>query len=747
MKRPQINPSVCLGALKLLTRIASIPALTRLLVILAICTGPVGAEGSGMLVEEVAWGSGLSLEDLTVVNGRFYFTGDDGLHGRELWTSDGTPEGTLLLKDILPGIAGSNPMNLTNVDGTLFFTADNWLLGRELWMSDGTPEGTVLVKDIGWLTGSEPAELTNVNGTLFFAARHWSIGEELWISDGTPEGTVLVRDINTRGNGSPRELTNANGTLYFRANDGRNGEELWKSNGTAAGTLLVKDISWPFDANVRYITDLNGKLFFTASDLSHGAELWTSDGTPAGTMLVKDLIPGPGASQPSELTEVNGILFFAAHDGLNGRELWRSDGTAAGTVLVKDIHPDAGSVPQHLTAVNGRLFFTADDGVHGRELWRSDGTAVGTVRVSDIRPGEADTYPDLLTSIEGQLFFRVDDGVHGRELWTSDGTEAGTVLVQDIHPTGGSDPRSLTSANGTLYFTADDGIRGRALWTLSSLRIARGNEPGSLLVFPLIDNLHGMTFVNIVNAGDQDAILECYMVTRGPDGGVDEKDNFIVRLTQQDKLTWASHQPYDKADTPLAGFAQRVGYLFCWAIDDPASRMEIDYDFLRGDATVVNLATASSFHYNAIPSQMIRPTPDRVLHLDSKEYTAGSSRILFEGLAAVPGAISGRLVVANPGIDFLNAQQPQFDIDLTCWNESETQYSRSVVFKDFAQYDLRHDLYLDMGTIFSLGFHCETASTHALWAVFQQNLGTVFSWGGNLWHHADAAAVTEIRLP
>jgi ELWxxDGT repeat protein len=266
--------------------------------------------------------------ELTDVNGTLFFAADDWTNGEELWRSDGTEAGTVRVKDINTGNLGadsSKPGELTNVNGTLFFAADNGINGVELWSSDGTPGGTDIVKDINPGGSSSPSELTNVKGTLFFAANNGADGRELWKSDGTGAGTVHVKDIRPGANNSsdPNGLTNVNGTLFFAADDGTNGSELWKSDGTEAGTVEVKDIWAGIDSSAP--TELtSGSLTFAADDGVNGRELWASDGTDAGTLIVKDIRTGANGSSPTELTNVGGVLFFSANDGSKGRELWRS---------------------------------------------------------------------------------------------------------------------------------------------------------------------------------------------------------------------------------------------------------------------------------------------------------------------------------------------------------------------------------------------------------------------------------------
>ena len=228
------------------------------------------------------------------IGGRLLFIGTDGkganLNGSELWTSDGTAAGTVMLKDINPGDSNSNttfqflnPPTVAN--GTLYFTANDGAHGVELWKSDGTAAGTMMVKDIN--PGSSTSfpsffpQLTNINGTVYFEADDGVHGVELWKTDGTADGTVMVKDIDPGPNSSsPGALMNVGGTLYFAADDGAHGDELWKSDGTDAGTVMVEDIdpgalnSAPNDLTIANGAIANNVLYFTAYDGNRRRRAW-----------------------------------------------------------------------------------------------------------------------------------------------------------------------------------------------------------------------------------------------------------------------------------------------------------------------------------------------------------------------------------------------------------------------------------------------------------------------------------------
>ncbi|QGJ71484.1 Hypothetical protein PBC10988_31890 [Planctomycetales bacterium 10988] len=411
---------------------------------------------------------------LTNVNGILYFNGRE-----QLWKSDGTSEGTQLVTDIRSTIypppfnSPLSPKHLTEVNGTLFFQANGGTTGVELWMSDGTSTGTVLVKDIfSGEHGSNPFRLTNVNGNLFFRANNRTSEEELWRSDGTSDGTNLVRDINITGTigSNPKKFIEVGSLSYFIASTTDAGEELWVSDGTQGGTRLVKDIRpGSVGSSPRDLTNVEGTLFFQARDRSHGYELWMSDGTLEGTQLVKEILPSSN-SLLSSFTEVSGNLFFLANDGSTGTELWISNGTENGTILVKDLHAGrVGGYPQFLTNVNGTLFFVASDGSSGTEVWKSDGTSVGTQLLKDLEFGILSSNPEYLVNVNGTLFFEAFE-----ELWISDGTSEGTNFLKDIE-IGSFSPRYLTNVNGTLFFSAYKSGEGRELWMSDST--SAGTQP------------------------------------------------------------------------------------------------------------------------------------------------------------------------------------------------------------------------------------------------------------------------------
>ncbi len=440
-----------------------------------------------VLVKDLAPGATASNpKDFKMVGSTLFFTAETAATGRELYKSNGTAAGTVLVKDIWPGPGGSGfdgtgLAEIAAVGNTLYFAAKTSTTGYELWKSDGTAAGTVLVKDmIPGPTHSFPRDLTATGNLLYFTVNSREYGRELWKTNGTSEGTVLVKDLRPGVKGSdPRELTVYDGSLFFLADNGVSGIDVWKTNGFPQGTTLLKNLHPVNQGTLPELEVKDVRLYFTGPgpepDIKY---LYRSTGTAAGTVVIKEFNEGSATAEVTlgSLTPSGALLYFVKRVRNQGTgdvfSLYRTSGTTEGTQLLKEIKTDelenSGTPMGNLTDVEGALYLTANSKWHGPELWKSTGTPAQTKMLSDIRPGAYGSDPYGLRNVGGVLYFAAHNGTHGNELWKSDGTAAGTVMVKDIYPgTGSAYPNAWSVHFDGLYFAAGNGTQGHELWKIS----------------------------------------------------------------------------------------------------------------------------------------------------------------------------------------------------------------------------------------------------------------------------------------
>ena len=181
---------------------------------------------------------GSYLAELTLFQGSLVLFTLDVLGTETLWRSDGTVAGTTPLKAFPPpSRRGETPHQPAAAAGRLLFVQTDDEHGTELWATDGTPQGTALVKDIfPGAASADPTGLTAAGDRVFFAAHDGLRGIELWQSYGTAAGTHLVQDLAPEGLSSrPDHLTVAGDHLFFAADDGQFGREPWSLPLTGPG--------------------------------------------------------------------------------------------------------------------------------------------------------------------------------------------------------------------------------------------------------------------------------------------------------------------------------------------------------------------------------------------------------------------------------------------------------------------------------------------------------------------------------
>ena len=314
------------------------------------------AAGTFRLTEEGVPGC-CRLPEMEAVGSTVFFGLRDEEHGRELWASDGTREGTRRVRDLVPGVHDSEPADLTAFQGRLYFTAGPAPTDRRLWTSDGTEAGTVPVLDLN--TGSARALFTVHAGRLwFFADGGGGQGRELWSTDGTAAGTRLeVEFVPGPGSFLATSMNSLGDRLVVSFNHGGT----WVTDGTSGGTVKIDEGEIEAFGSPRVV--FHGRLYFVSLDTF---ALWVSAGTQTGTRLFLDR-EGREIYGTSRMEVLGDRLVFNAADSSGNLVLWESDGFPSGTFQVEP-RVEIGS-PLELVRAGDRVFFPSYDPATGWELW------------------------------------------------------------------------------------------------------------------------------------------------------------------------------------------------------------------------------------------------------------------------------------------------------------------------------------------------------------------------------------------
>jgi ELWxxDGT repeat protein len=433
--------------------------------------------GSAMLVDTAGGTARAGPIPLARVGNTQFYEADDGINGTELWRSDGTAAGTALVRDINPGPDTSIPGRATGgsvaLGNRLLFSAFSTGSGTELWSSDGTTGGTVLVLDIEPGTASSsPRDMVVLGNIVYFTATTVANGTTVWRSDGTTAGTfrVSTATLDTDGITTPA-LVSFNNRVYFSGvASGSSDFELWSTDGTAAGTTRLLDLvpgtvgSFPSQFVVA-----GSRLFFSAFDPAFGSELWSTDGTAAGTQRLTDINPGTASANPTKGIVSGNWLYFIATAPATGAELYRLAIGSTSPALLGDLTPGTASTRfSTLQTMNGSVYFAAQTPASCADAYQVNDAGAMT-RLSQLgSPNGQVTVPQFIAH-NGQLFFGTDNGVRGQELAVVDLRPGALPQLVDVNPGNfyGAFPAWFHVIGPNAFFMADSLATGAELFRVN----------------------------------------------------------------------------------------------------------------------------------------------------------------------------------------------------------------------------------------------------------------------------------------
>lgn len=267
---------------------------------------------------------------------------NDGVHGFEPWISDGTPQGTFMLKDINPG-SGDSMLNSRFIEEFIVHNDEVYMYvqignGSELWATDGTLEGTrkVINSTIRPVFGgnSRTILISFGNQLFFFGINGSQLG--LYRIDSNGSNPVFIYPFS-----SIEHMNVVDNKLLIIQDNGEprfpdNARELWVTDGTTEETQFLERFG---DQRMDHVTVFKDELYFTSTgdETEPGKRtIFKSDGTREGTLAVySGNVPVLGGTQFDNLVPCGDYLYFGTENNFDSIiELWRTDGTPEGTEII-----------------------------------------------------------------------------------------------------------------------------------------------------------------------------------------------------------------------------------------------------------------------------------------------------------------------------------------------------------------------------------------------------------------------------
>ncbi|HMT92877.1 hypothetical protein [uncultured Thiothrix sp.] len=416
-----------------------------------------------------------------------FFWVNDGIHGLELWKTDGSAAGTQLVVDASKEANDYNNLlayvlePLNNQSKLFFIAADQRSNSTEekidysLWQVDGNnserltrfPKQTAL---------SFTTVAANENKVIWVKTNDTDQQPELWQFDLKTKQASLILHLPAAEQGA--RSINASKALFFKGKlyvwfsvlGEQILEELWVTDFTAKGTERLVSLPNP---NNEYqapplLFSFAKRLYFMQSDGIRPSALWLTDGTVTGTkniLSMKDgqYAGGAGDSWPARPTpyvlRTDKLIFptFSPKDR-NRSQLWSLTPEQPEKPLLLGEFDDPQLLPPAPNDQASLVYFLS-----GKQRWHTDGTVAGTKALGNdpIRAywepthwpsgGLSEILP-LAGKQTGWILAETDLQA-GKEPWLLSSEISQSKVLKDINTTPASaDLRQVQPLGSTWYF-------------------------------------------------------------------------------------------------------------------------------------------------------------------------------------------------------------------------------------------------------------------------------------------------------